>query len=151
MPILPDLKEIKNIRRKLNLTQEDIEDALNIPQATISRIENGQGNPSYFTVKSIFNYLEHEGLRRKKGGQKAEDIMTTEIISINRNSSIKSAVNLMNEHDLSQLPIFENGQNIGSLTAKKIQKSITDNPELINASIDIIRELPFPEIEKKWI
>ena len=48
------------------------------------------------------------------------------------------------------IPILENGQNLGSITAKKIQKTIIDNPNLINAKVDIIKELPFPEIEKDW-
>ena len=150
MPILPELSEVKILRKKLNLTQEELCESLRIPQATISRIENGRGNPSYLAVKAIFDYLEHEGLRRKKLERKAENIMTTKIISIDAKSSIKEAVELMNTHELSQIPILEKGQNIGSLTAKKIQKSITDNPELMHASINFIKELPFPEIEKDW-
>ena len=150
MPILPDLKEIKNIRRRLNFTQEDLCTILKIPQATISRIENGIGNPSYSSVKVIFDYLEHEELRRKNFERKAESIMTGKIISIDYISSIKDAVELMNTNDLSQLPILESSQNLGSITAKKIQKAITDNPELMNASVQIIKELPFPEIEKNW-
>jgi len=33
---------------------------------------------------------------------------------------------------------------------KKIQKSIIDRSELINAEVDLIKELPFPEIEENW-
>lgn len=150
MPILPELSEIKILRKKLNLTQEELCAILKIPQATISRIENGIGNPSYSSVKMIFDYLEHEELRRKTFERKAESIMTTEIVSIDAKSSIKDAVELMNTNDLSQLPILEDNQNLGSITSKKIQKAITDNPELMNASVEIIKELPFPEIEKSW-
>ena len=39
---------------------------------------------------------------------------------------------------------------VGSITAKKIQKHITKNPDLINADILTIIELPFPEVEKNW-
>jgi predicted transcriptional regulator len=56
----------------------------------------------------------------------------------------------MNEYSISQVPIIESGQNMGSLTSKKIQKFITDNPEIINADVSTIKELPFPEIEKNW-
>jgi len=150
MPILPELSEIKILRKKLNLTQEELCAILKIPQATISRIENGIGNPSYYSVKMIFDYLEREELRRKTFERKAKSIMTTEIVSIDAKSSIKDAVELMNTNDLSQLPILEDNQNLGSITSKKIQKAITDNPELMNASVEIIKELPFPEIEKDW-
>ncbi len=150
MPLIPDLKEIKIIRRKLNINQKKIEKDLGISQATISRIENGIGNPSYLTVKKIFDYLENEKLRIKKSERRAETIMSKNIISITPKSTIKNAVELMNKYKISQLPIIENGQNLGSITSKKIQKLITDNPNLINAEVELIKELPFPEIEKDW-
>ena len=56
----------------------------------------------------------------------------------------------MNKHKVSQIPILEDGKNLGSITSKKIQKIIIDNPDLINAEIDLIKELPFPEIEDDW-
>ncbi|MFX1494494.1 MAG: hypothetical protein ACFFBZ_09460, partial [Promethearchaeota archaeon] len=39
---------------------------------------------------------------------------------------------------------------LGSITSKKIQKEITDKPEIINADIFLIKELPFPEVEVDW-
>jgi cystathionine beta-synthase len=76
--------------------------------------------------------------------------MSKNIISTKPNSTIKNAVELMNKYNISQLPIIEGSQNFGSITSKKIQKILTDNPDLINAEVDLIKELPFPEIEKDW-
>jgi predicted transcriptional regulator len=148
--ILPDLTDLKKERKRLDISQNDLERALNIPQATISRIERGVGNPSYLTVKKIFDYLEHEKSRKKDSKRKANNLMTQNVISIISKSTIKEAVNLMNKHNVSQIPILENGQNLGSITSKKIQKTIIDNPNLINAEVDIIKELSFPEIKKDW-
>ena len=83
MPFLPDLKEIKYLRRKLDVTQEELHNATGIPQATISRIESGKGNPTYSTVKKIFEYLERKRLSLETTEVKAEDVMTKNIISIN--------------------------------------------------------------------
>ncbi len=147
---LPDLKEIKNLRKKLNISQENLGEKLGITQSTISRIENNSMDPPYSKVKKIFEFLNRERMKKDKIQKKAKDIMTRKIISINPKSSIKEAVNLMNENKLSQLPIIGKGKNIGSITAKKIQKYITDNPDLINIEIDNLKELPFPEIKKNW-
>ena len=147
---LPELSEIKYLRKKLNINQEIIGKKLNLNQSTISRIENGTLDPPYSKVKLIFEYLENEKMKRKSSKKKAEDIMTKNIISINSNSTIKRAVDLMNTNNISQLPIIKNGQNLGSITAKKIQKYITDNPDLININILHVKELPFPETEKNW-
>lgn len=150
MPLIPELSKIKELRRKLNLTQKDLEMALDIPQATLSRIENGKGNPSYLTVKLIFDFLEKRSLKEKNSQYYAKDIMTSEIITISSSSKIKDAIKSMNEFKISQLPIIENGQNLGSITSRNIQKTITDNPEMVDANIDIIKKLPFPEVEINW-
>lgn len=150
MPILPELKELKDLRKDLHISQKYIEKNLLIPQATISRIENGIGNPSYITVKKIFNFLENEKLRREKSDKKVIDIMTDKIIWVESKTKVKDTVDLMTIHNVSQIPILEENKNIGSITAKKIQKEIIDNPTLINAEITIIMELPFPEIELSW-
>ncbi len=150
MEILPSLSDIKNLRKKLNINQKELGEILNIPQSTISRIENGTIDPPYSKLKKIYEYLENERKIREKSKKHAEDIMTIKIQSIKPNSTIREAVDLMNNHEISQLPIIENNQNFGSITSKKIQKYVTDNPEIINMDISLIKELPFPEIDKNW-
>lgn len=150
MEILPSLDDIKRLRKKLNISQKELGDALNIPQSTISRIENRSIDPPYSKFKRIYEYLENERKIREKSKKHAEDIMTRKIQSIKSGSTIREAVDLMNDHEISQLPIIENNQNLGSISSKKIQKSIMDNPELINMDVSLIKELSFPEIDRKW-
>jgi len=150
MEILPSLSDIKRLRKKLNISQKELGEELNIPQSTISRIENGTVDPPYSKLKKIYEYLENQRKVREKSKKHAEDIMTREIISIKSSSMIREAVDLMNKNDISQLPIIEINQNLGSITSKKIQKYITDNPEIINMDVSLIKELPFPEIDKSW-
>jgi predicted transcriptional regulator len=148
--ILPSLSEIKHLRKKLSISQKELGEILKIPQSTISRIENGTIDPPYSKLKRIFEYLDGQRSEREKSKRHAEDVMVKEIISIKSDSSIRNAVALMNEFGISQLPIIENNQNLGSITSKKIQRYITDNPEVINMDISLISELPFPEIDKSW-
>ncbi|MFW9998946.1 MAG: CBS domain-containing protein [Candidatus Hodarchaeota archaeon] len=150
MEILPSLTDIKRLRKKLDINQKDLGNILNIPQSTISRIESGTIDPPYSKYKKIYEYLENERKIREKSKRHAVDIMVPNIISIERSSTIRNAIDLMNKHEISQLPIIENNQNLGSITSKKIQKYITDNPQIINMDISLIKELPFPEIDKNW-
>jgi len=147
---LPALSEIKRLRKKLNISQKDLALELNLTQSTISRIESGLIDPPYRKFKMIFEYLEEEKSKRRKSKRYAKDIMTKNIKLIKPDSSIREAIELMNEFGISQLPIIENKYNYGSLTSKKIQKYLTDNPEIINADVTLIKELPFPEIDKNW-
>ncbi len=150
MKYLPELTDIKSLRKKLDISQEDLGKIINVNQSTISRIESGEVDPPYSKVKKLFEFLEHEKMIRKKIEKKAENIMTMNPIAINPKSPIRKAVELMNEYNISQLPVISDDKNLGSITAKKIQKEITDNHELINAEVDLIKELPFPEIERDW-
>jgi predicted transcriptional regulator len=150
MKLLPDLKEIKELRKRLDISQEILGKIINANQSTISRIESGKADPSYSKVKKIFEFLEHERMIREKTKRKAVDIMSKNPITISPKSTIKKAVELMHKYNISQLPIIIDDRNLGSITSKKIQKVITDNYELINAEVDLIKELPFPEIEKDW-
>ncbi len=146
----PELDEIKKKRTKLNISQKELGRILKIPQSTISRIENNDMDPPYSKVKRIFEYLEQERIKKNNIYKTAREIMTKQIISINSQSSIKDAIDLMNKHDLSQVPIIDSNQNLGSLTAKKIQKIIADHPDLKNVNVLDLKQLPFPEIEKNW-
>ena len=150
MESFPSLSEIKRLRKKLNISQKELGLLCGIPQSTISRIENDTIDPPYSKVKKIFKQLQNERIARKKSKKHAKDIMSRKIISITPTSTIRAAVELMNEHGYSQLPLLEKNDNYGSITSKKIQKFITDNPEILGVEVSLIKELPFPEVEENW-
>ena len=150
MEILPDSSQIRNLRKSLNISQKELAEELNVSQSTISRIENGTMDPPYSKFKLIYEFLENERKARKQSMKHAVDILTPEIIFINPHSTVREAVELMTKYNISQIPILENNQNYGSITAKKIQKYITDDPVILNLKVTDVKELPFPEVEKSW-
>jgi predicted transcriptional regulator len=150
MEVLPDFSQIKNLRKSLNISQKELGEKLNLSQSTISRIENGSMDPPYSKFKIIYEFLENERRSRKRSKKHAEDILTPEIIYIKPQSTVKDAVELMTKFNISQIPILENNQNYGSITSKRIQKYITDDPVILNLKVTDIKELPFPEVEKNW-
>ena len=150
MQKFPSLSEIKPLRKKLNISQEKLGSDLDIRQSTISRIENESIDPPYSKVKKIFEYLENERIARKKSKKQAKDIMTRNIIYIKPDSSVRDAVELMSKHGYSQLPILNIQYNLGSITSRKIQKSIVENPDILGIDVILIKELPFPEVDENW-
>jgi predicted transcriptional regulator len=150
MKMLPELSEIKSLRKSLYLSQKELGEKLGIPQSTISRIENGSIDPPYSKIKKIYAYLQKELAKNNQSTIKAENIMTKEIFSITSDSTVKHAIKIMNQHKISQVPIIDDEKNIGSITAKKIQKLLTENAFILNMKVFDIKELPFPEVEENW-
>ncbi|MFX0077308.1 MAG: CBS domain-containing protein [Candidatus Hermodarchaeota archaeon] len=150
MEVLPDFTQLKDLRKRLNISQKELGEKLQISQSTISRIENGTMDPPYSKFKLIYEFLVKEKRSRKKSKKHAIDILTPDIISIKPQSTVKDAVELMTKYNISQIPILDNNQNFGSITSKKIQKYITDDPIILNLKVTDIKELPFPEVEKNW-
>ena len=101
MEILPSLSDIKSLRKNLNISQKELGDIVNIPQSTISRIENGSIDPPYSKFKKIYEYLENERKIREKSEKHAKDIMTQNIQSIKSSSTIREAIDLMNDNEIS--------------------------------------------------
>ncbi len=150
--MLPELDEIAQKRKNLNLSQEELARICNMTQSTISRIENGLIDPPYSKVKKVFEKLESEKKKKSSSilNNKIEDIMTKEIISISPENKLKDAIALMSKYNISQLPIFDNNRNFGSITSKKAQKLIIGNPDLLNVKLADLKELSFPEIDRDW-
>ena len=54
-------------------------------------------------------------------------VMSTPLISINPQTDIKEAVNLMTANNIRKLPIIENDEVIGMIVASKIARNLSDS------------------------
>ncbi len=61
--------------------------------------------------------------------------------------TVRQVLNLMKEHDISQMPVTKDGQIVGSITESKLLNFILENP-LVNTERPVrdIMGLPFPEV-----
>ncbi|MFX1508658.1 MAG: multiprotein-bridging factor 1 family protein, partial [Promethearchaeota archaeon] len=54
---LPDLIELRRMRKIIGLTQAELAQRVGISQSMIAKIENGTLNPSYNVVRRIYQIL----------------------------------------------------------------------------------------------
>ena len=118
--MLPELKEIKAKRKELNLTQKELAEKSKVPQSVIAKIENQKISPSYESVKRIFDALNCGADKQ----QTAKNIMTKNIISITEKEKVSKAIQLMNKHGISQLPVMRKNIPIGTVTEQTIMDKI---------------------------
>jgi len=136
------LESIGKRRRMLGLTQAELARNAGVSQSMIAKIEAGELSPSYEKATAIFEALDSI---EKEKSLKARDIMHKKISIIKANDLIDTAIQVMKQKGLSQLPVFDKGHLVGLVS----EKTIVDNlviPDLGSKRISTIMEEAPPTI-----
>ena len=132
-----ELEEVKKIRKKLGLTQTDLANRAGVSQSLIAKIESGRIDPTYTKTKKIFAALND---LENKEEVKAEQLMTTKIISITPTDSIKDAISKMKKFQISQLPVIDDHKLVGLVSESIILEAMLNSKE--SKVRDILQEAP---------
>jgi predicted transcriptional regulator len=144
--MFPLLKEIKQRRKQLNLTQKQLADKTNFSQSLITKIESNKLEPSYAITRKIFETLEN--LEHSKEEQCSE-LMNKHLISIESKKSVKDATDFMKDNAISQLPVFENKRLVGNISETTIYDKILGGVNkniLFKQKVCEIMENPLPTL-----
>lgn len=100
-------------------------------------------------VGKIFNddWMRERGfLDREKASEIIND-KELKFIAVNRDTTIGEAAEKMTRNNVSQLPVMDKGQMIGSLSDKDLFNSILHKPDCKNDSINGIMRAPFLQVD----
>jgi len=143
--IPPELSEIRRIRKKLGLSQTQLAKLSNTSQSLIARIESDEIDPGYKKVTQIFAALNST----QQEGVDARELMTTQIIGAEKNQNIGQVAKTMMEKSVSQMPVFDKDEIIGSISEETINKAISagkNTHEVYNTKTEDLMEASFPMI-----
>ncbi len=112
-----EINRIGKMRKQLDLTQKQLACLSGVSQSLIAKIESGKIDPAYSKVVQIMAALEAEHNKAKKT---AGQIMTPHILSVAPSDHLQKAISLMRSKDISQLPVFDDGRCVGSLSDSMI-------------------------------
>jgi len=146
--MLPNLDEIGRRRRLLALSQKELGKLSGVSQSMVAKIESGRISPTYQKTKAIFDTLE--GLERRNQ-LKAKDVSHGKVVAVQAHDTVAKGVRVMRETGFSQLPVFNGGQVVGSLTEKVILQRLmsTPNPDdLSKRMIEEIMDEAFPTVSE---
>ena len=146
--MLSELSEIKKKRKKLGITQTELSKKTGVSQSLIAKIEAGAIVPSYTNAKKLFDFFEilHEDQQAKAG-----EFMTKKVVSAKPDETIKQVIKKMEKNSVSQLPIIEDGKNIGTISEKLVLEQMNKNKNAENAlekNAEEIMEEAMPEIRE---
>jgi len=86
------------------------------------------------------NSMEVEQVIRLRGGD------TVKLITAGHNETLEEAIQLMNEHNISQLPVTNGQQIVGSLTENKILTLLTESPGMRSKLVGEVMDEAFPVV-----
>ncbi len=93
--------------------------------------ENGFLRPERITLKYILDSKESE---------------LQNVISVERATTIRQAIELIKRHGISQLPVLENGRSIGLVTESNLLSSVVEAAANFDKSVVTAMEHSLPEV-----
>lgn len=125
----PPESEIKQLRKSMDITQAELARLSGVSQSTIAKLERGSIRGSYEAVTRIFASLQEESRRRSKASR-ATDLATRDIVGVQSNELVKNATDLMRSAGISQMPVFQGRQPVGSISEMQILARLRDGERL---------------------
>ncbi len=79
-------------------------------------------------------------------GGKESDRNAPAVVSVAPGASVRQALGLMALHDVSQLPVMDGPNCVGSVSDWSLSQKSLENPKLLDATMSEVMESPFPII-----
>src|SRR5688572_8352168 len=121
--MIPEIEEIRHVRRELGLTQKELATMAGVSQSLIAKIEGGLVQPSYSNVKKLIEVLEREKNRRHPPVAVGK-VCARNVVWCDAHETVRDAAVLMRKHGFSQLPVRRRGQPVGSITDKLLSEAL---------------------------
>ncbi len=118
-----ELTDIKIIRKRLNMTQTDLAKRAGVSQSLIAKIESGKIDPTFTNAKKIFETLENLSHESRL---KAYEVMNKKLIYATQKEKITKIIAVMKKHGISQLPVIEGNDLIGTISESNILDSLME-------------------------
>lgn len=157
MSYFPKFEEIKELRTKLGIKQNELAKVIGVTTNMITQIETGRAKPSAQHYKKIFEYLYQKSDEKET---KLDDILATPITFLTPSQSAQDAKDIFDSSvDFDVLPVLNNNKDkllLGKISRVGIEKHFKNNQKELNSVMinDILEESP-PTVPhdtpKTWI
>lgn len=135
-----DLSQLKRLRMQLNLTQSAFAKSANLSQSLIAKIESGQLDPKYSSVKRIEETLAR---LQKPHAVLLGTIMHVGIIAASPHETVAHLVKRMQHAGISQVPVMDGKHPVGLVSESTIIACLSQEQPLHALAVnDIMEDAP---------
>lgn len=132
---------IRKLRIEKGLSQAELAKLAGISQAHVAKIENDKVDPRLSTVNRILLILSKRENATKCGG------IMSRLIFVKPQTPVKNVITIMRSSGFSQVPVLENGRQIGVISEATILHNMDKN--LNNLEAKDILDKPFPVVDSE--
>jgi predicted transcriptional regulator len=146
MSNIPDLEEIKKLRKGMRMTQSELASMAGVSQAYVAKLESGKVDPKLSTLEKILTVLRQKEASELKSG----DVMVTPVITINPFERLSNAIFLMGKYGISQLVVVRQEKIVGSLSEKSLIRKIdlSEVKKYKDKNVYEFMDDPFPQVTR---
>ena len=119
---VPTGRELREKRTALGLRQAEVAELAGISQSMVARIEAGTVDPRASTLRKFVEVLQ----KAERSTVTAADIMHTPVISVSPAEPIAKSVQIMEDNDISQIPVLQDGVPVGCISESAIINAMED-------------------------
>lgn len=135
-----ELRDIRGIRKKLELSQKELAKKAGVSQSLIAKIESGMLDPGYSKTKQIIDALSEIG-----GGKEllAKDVMSRKVRVVAHNEKLQDIILVMKRYAISQVPVTQDGKILGLITESLVLDKVMEgaNSRQLKAQ-DVVVDCP---------
>ena len=135
----PELQEVKLLRRRLGLTQEQLAGAAGVSQSLIAKVEAGLVDPSFTAGKRILDALR---TLEQRAEPSAKALMQRHVIPCRPADKLSNVIATMRRHAISQLPVMEGDNVVGILSESAIVRNMERIDHATTRVCDVMEEAP---------
>ncbi len=95
-------------------------------------------NDQWMLERGFLDVKNFKDLISGRGSQK--------LITVNPNHTVLEVINLMKKYDIEHIPVFDNGENVGSVSESGLFTKILNNADVKDQPVSEILEKPYPEV-----
>jgi predicted transcriptional regulator len=152
VPQLPDLDKIRQMRKRLNLSQRELASLAGVSQSLIAKIERGSIDPSYSNVRKILMAFEEVLRRRKVEGMKlgaqltVGDLATRGVVLVGPEQTVGECVDRMMKGRFTQLPVMVGDKVVGGITDDRIRDYTIEETRANRKTYDMVMQTKVEEV-----
>ncbi len=70
-----------------------------------------------------------------------------DLVTVDAADTVRRALDLIKEYDISQIPVFLDGKMAGSINENNVMRAVLENPAIIDERVGRLMEPPFPTVD----